>query len=126
MLALFHWIRSVHLDDDELVMHVRPVKDLAFGFLDRFSMQQAFVLQSFLNHGTLTIEEYSDVSQLSTDTCLELFESLGNALLIESTTSHSHQDDSLFVAVEPGQRYRIRPLVIHPVMEYLRSKNILH
>ena len=127
VLALFYWIRSVHLDDEELVMHVRPAKDLSFGFLERFSMQQAFVLQSLLDHGSLTIEEYSEVSQLPVDTCLELFESLGNALLIEPTASSSpHDADSLFITVEPSQRYRIRPLVIHPVMEFLRSKNILH
>jgi hypothetical protein len=126
VLALFYWIRSVELDQEELVMHVRPAKDLNFGFLERFSMPQAFVLQSLLDHGTLTIEEYSKISQESPDTCLELFESLGNALLIEPAAPPSRDANSLFITVEPDQRYRIRPLVIHPVMQYLRSKNILH
>jgi hypothetical protein len=126
VLALFYWIRSVELDPEELVMHVRPAKDLNFGFLERFSMPQAFVLQSLLDHGTLTIEEYSKISQESPDTCLELFESLGNALLIEPAAPPSRDANSLFITVEPDQRYRIRPLVIHPVMQYLRSKNILH
>ena len=125
-LALFYWVRSVELDSEAMVMHVRPAKNLNFGFIERFSMQQAFVLQSLLDHGTLTIEEYSNVSQLSADTCLELFESLGNALLIQPTASSSPDADSLFVTVEPGRRYRLRPLVIHPVMKHLKSRNILH
>ena len=125
-LALFYWVRSVELAEEAMTMHVRPAKDLNFGFLERFSMQQAFVLQSLLDHGTLTIKEYSEVSQLPDDTCLELFESLGNALLIEPTTAAAHDTDSLFVTVEPGRRYRLRPLVIHPVMTHLQSRNILH
>ncbi len=125
-LALFYWVRSVELDDDAMMMHVRPAQSLNFGFLERFSMQQAFVLQSLLDHGTLTIEEYNDISQLPPDTCLELFESLGNALLIEPTTPALRDTDSLFVTVEPERRYRLRPLVIHPVMKHLQSRNILH
>jgi hypothetical protein len=125
-LALFYWVRSVEHDEEAMAMHVRPAKDLNFGFLERFSMQQAFVLQSLLDHGTLTIEEYSEISQLPDDTCLELFESLGNALLIEPTTAAPQDTGSLFVTVDPGRRYRLRPLVIHPVMKHLQSRNILH
>jgi hypothetical protein len=126
MLALFYWVRSVYLDEDELVMHVRPAKSLDFSFLERFSMQQAFVLKSLLDHATLTIEEYSEVAQLPLNTSLELFESLGNALLIQPADARHLDAESSFATIEPGRRYRLRPLLIHPVMQYLRGKNILH
>jgi hypothetical protein len=126
MLALFHWVRSVELDEDEMVMHVRSVKPLDFSFLDHFSMQQAFALKSLLDHATLTIEEYSAVAQLPLDTCLELFESLGNALLIQPADARHLDAESPFATIEPSRRYRIRPLLVHPIMEFLRGKNILH
>jgi len=126
MMALFYWVRSVDLDEDDLVMHVRPVKSLDFSFLDQFSMQQAFTLKSLLDHATLTIEEYSEVAQLPLDTSLELFESLGNALLIQPADANHLDAESPFATIEPTRRYRLRPLIIHPVMQYLRKKNILH
>ena len=126
MLALFYWVRSVDLDEDNLVMHVRPVKSLDFSFLEQFSMQQAFTLKSLLDHATLTIEEYSEAAHLPLDTSLELFESLGNALLIQPADADHLDAESPFATIEPTRRYRLRPLIIHPVMKHLREKNILH
>lgn len=126
MLALFYWTRSVQLDEDAMVMRVRGLHPLDFTFLERFSTSQAFLLKSLLDHATLTVEEYSDVAQLPLDTCFELFESLGNALLIQPADAQAHDAASLFTAIESGRRYRVRPLVIHPVLQYLRSENIVH
>lgn len=126
MLALLYWIRSVQRDDEKPVMRVPPIQPLNFGFLERFSMQQAFALKAFLDHGTLTIEEYSEVAHLSPTTCLELFESLTNTMLLQPAEMQGPEAASTLAPIEPERRYRIRPLVIHPVTQYLRGKNILY
>lgn len=124
VLALFYWIRSVHLDDDPLVMRVRPLEPLDFRFLDTLPLPQAFLLKALLDHATLTVDEYSTVAHASSDTCLALFESLANMLLLQP--ADAPPDGTPFASIEPDRRYRLRPLVVRPVMEALRGKNILH
>ena len=124
MLALFYWFRSLHLEDDHL--YVDPLRPIHFDMLDRFSWTQSFALKALLEHATLTVEELAEVAQLSIADSHAVLESLGNALLITPVDGLYSPGVFRFITVERGVRYRIRPLVIHPVTRHLRSRNIVH
>lgn len=126
MLALFYWFRSVTLDADETALHVRPLAPISFELLDTLPLPHAFVLKALLEHRTLTVEELAAVQGLAPDTSRALLETLGNALLIAPADRVEGPGVFRFASVEPGTRYRIRPLLIHPVTRFLRSRNIVH
>lgn len=126
MLALFYWFRSVHLDADAATLCVRPVRPIRFDAIERFSLQLAFALKALLEHATLTVDELAEVLQTSPATSRSMLETLGNALLITTVEGGGPPGSFDFTCVEPGVRYRIRPLVIHPVIRFLRSRNIVH
>ena len=129
MLALFYWFRAVHLepgDAEEGLLHVRPLRPMNFDFLDAFSMEHTFALKALLDHGTLTIAELADVLQIDAARSRALLESLGNALLIVPDASLVDPGRVPFTSVDRDTRYRIRPLVLHPVTRFLRSRNVIH
>jgi hypothetical protein len=125
-LALFYWFRAVRLDEDKATLRVQPLRPVSFDYLDALSLPQAFALKALLEHATLTIEELADVLQVPVAESQALLTALGNALLIAPTDAASLLEGSRFTTAEPGIRYRIRPLVNHPVTRFLRSRNIVH
>lgn len=124
MLALAYWFRSLRLEDEHL--YIESLRPISFDMLDRFSLQQSFALKALLDHATLTVGELADVAQVAPEDGHALLESLGNALLITPVNSLHAPGVFRFFAIERGVRYRIRPLVIHPVTRHLRSRNIVH
>lgn len=126
MLALFYWFRSVTLDDDDATLRVRPLEPIAFGGLDALPLPHAFALKALLEHGTLTVGELAEVLGVSSEMSYSLLETLGNALLIVPVARIEGPSAFQFASVEHGTRYRIRPLLIHPVIRFLRSRNIVH
>ena len=125
MLALFYWFRSVTLEDDDATLRVRPLQSIAFGGLDALPLPHAFALKALLEHGTLTVGELAEVLGVPADTSRSLLETLGNALLI-APAGEEGPAAFQFVSVDYDTRYRIRPLLIHPVTRFLRSRNIVH
>jgi hypothetical protein len=129
MLGLFYWFRAAHLDPDDAeqgVLHVRPLRPISFDYLESFSLSQAFALKALLDHRSLTVPELADVLQVDATASHALLESLGNALLIAPASSLDPLGSVPVTSVDRRTRYRIRPLVIHPVTRFLRSRNILH
>jgi hypothetical protein len=126
MLALYYWIRSITVNEDESGVSVKALDAIKFAFLGAFSLQQATALKALLDHGSLTIEEYSIVSQIDPEESIAVFESFANALLIETLDDDATPDHFHFLSVSPSTRYRIRPLIVHPVVQFLRGKNIVH
>ena len=126
MLALFYWFRSVHLSEDGTGVAVAPVSPIRFDFLDEFSLQRSFALKALLEHATLTVDELADVLQISTAASRTLLETLGNAQIITPAETVSSPGPDVFAGVIPGTRYRVRPMVLHPVARHLRSRNIVH
>lgn len=125
MLALLYWLRSVETDADEGVLRVRPLEPLRFSALEKFDLDRAFTLRALLEHTSLSVEEYSDIAQVPLEMSVQMFQTLGNLLLIEPFDSENGGQFQFF-PIERGVSYRIRPLVIHPVSRFLRSRNILH
>jgi len=126
MLALFYWFRSVALDEDDTTLRVRPLKPIAFGGLDALPLPHAFALKALLEHGTLTVDELAEVMGVSAKTSRSLLETLGNALIVAPADRVEGPRAFQFASIGYDTRYRIRPLLVHPVTRFLRSRNIVH
>ncbi len=139
-LALVYWLRSVRIDSDGEVVRVHQPAKLSFVFLDAFDRAGAFTLKAFLDHRSLTIRELSQVmGGVPIRSAIEQFERVGNVLLIEPmpTTKRAAPDATrpasafgerppvFFASADADVRYRLRPVVIQPVADYLRRQNVL-
>lgn len=125
LLALFYWVRSVQLDADTSTVRVRAIDPISFAFIDAFTLSQSFTLKAFLDHATLTLAEHDRIFRVSRQESHHMFESLGNLLVIEPAGTAERVSQFVFTTIDDDQRYRIRPLVVHPVLTHLRSKNIV-
>jgi len=125
LLALFYWVRSVQVDADTSTVRVRAIEPISFAFLDAFTLSQSFTLKAFLDHATLTLAEHDRIFRVSREESHHAFESLGNLLVIEPAQAAERVAQFVFTTIDDQQRYRIRPLVVHPVLTHLRSKNIV-
>ena len=124
-MALLQWIRSITMESEGGRMQVMPVPPLNLSFFSGFHLDQAFALKALLEHGVLSPDEYAAVDRVSRDKALTLFESLGNALIIEAA---GESTGALYrhTAIRSDQIYRIRPLFSHAVVRLLRERNIVH
>jgi hypothetical protein len=127
MLAVFYWILSVRYVPEGPSVRVMPLPRLKFELLSRLSVPELFALKAFLEHATLTLGEYIEVSGLDDDAAFEVFESLGNSRIIElARDEDSGLMDLEFERIERAGRYRLRPLLVQPVIRSLRERNIVH
>jgi hypothetical protein len=126
MLALFYWLKSIQLDEEKQLINVLPARALSFGFLSQFELNHAFSLKAFLEHATLTLAEHSEIFNMSEEESLEIFEALGNRLLIQPVEEQPPSSRIEFSTIDEQARYRIRPLLIQPVTQFLRGKNIVY
>lgn len=125
-MALLQWIRSITMSEEGKRMHVAPTPQLNLSFFSGFNLDQAFALKALLEHSVLSPEEYADVDRLPKERALTLFETLGNALIIEAIGRTESETLKRHTAVESNQTYRIRPLFAHAVVRLLRERNIVH
>jgi hypothetical protein len=126
MLALFYWFRSVTLAPDDTTLRVHPLEPIDFGTLDALPLPHAFALKALLEHGTLTVDELAAVLGVPPTTSRSLLETLGNALIVAPAERVEGPGAFQFASVGYDTRYRIRPLLIHPVTRFLRSRNVVH
>jgi hypothetical protein len=127
MLAVFYWILSVRYVPEGPSVRVTPLPKLKFELLARLSSPELFALKAFLEHATLTLDEYIEISGLDDDAAFEVFESLGNTMIIElAREEDSGLMDLEFERIERTGRYRLRPLLVQPVIRSLRERNIVH
>jgi hypothetical protein len=125
-LALFYWLRSVRLDEEDGGLQVRPLEPISFEVLDTLPMPHAFALKALLEHSTLTVGELADVTGVPPATSRALLEALGNALLIAPAERVDGPGAFQFASVDRTTRYRLRPLLVQPVIRFLRGRNIVH
>jgi hypothetical protein len=125
LLSLFYWLRSARIDEGSESLLAQPVEPLSFGYLESLTLQQSFSLKAFFDHGTLTLDDHDRIFQMDHEASRQIFESLGNLLLIEPTDQLRQLANFTFSTINDERRYRIRPLVVHPVLLYLRSRNMI-
>ncbi|NNF04204.1 MAG: hypothetical protein HKN17_07035, partial [Rhodothermales bacterium] len=126
MMALFYWIRAVEMTESEDRLLIHWFSPIRFDFLAGFSMDQAFALQAILERGLLTVEQHAETNLISRQESHRIMESLGNAMLIEPVVDGPSPTRFDYSAIHGETAYRIRPLVVHPVIRFLRDRNIVH
>jgi hypothetical protein len=127
MLALFYWLRSGSFDAEGDTWSVNAFEPVDFRFLTMLDLMHAFTLKAFVLHCTLTLDEHNRIFRMSSDQSTYLFESLLNLRIIEPSRLESGASGTLASSIlVPERRYRVRPLVLHPVTELLRSRHILY
>jgi len=127
-LPLFYWLRSADFASTAGSLLVQPLSTLESG-IDNLDREQSFALKAILDHGTLTWDEYCEISRMSGPESLHILRSLEECRVIETVPAATGEK----LSVEKGAgdnaarpRYRIRPLMIGAVTAHLRSSNILH
>ncbi|MEM8485519.1 MAG: hypothetical protein AAF564_08205 [Bacteroidota bacterium] len=124
LLALLYWLRAVEFDAEEDTLFVNGIQPINFSFLETLDLPRAFTLKSFLTHGTLTLTEHMRVFKLSETDSTFILESLLNLRIIEP--SGAGLEDGIHFRIEKDQPYRLHPLIVHPVLEFLTKKHIVY
>ena len=121
VLALVRWLRAASIDANQVT--IRGEAPLSFRFLESLDLAQMFSLHAFLLHHSLTLQEHSQILGRTSPTVME---SLLNMHLITPVGLGPDIPSEGVDYIEPDKRYRLHPLVIHPVSLRLREQNILH
>lgn len=124
MLALLYWLRSTRMEKERIT--VAPPERLSFDFLETLGLDESFTIKALLDHMSLTVDEHAELFLCPPSTSLDYFETLGNLLLIEPLDGGEGTSRFSFSTIEESKRYRVRPHLVHPIVEYLRSRNIVH
>lgn len=126
MLALFYWTLSVEFREEGDLM-VKPINPLSFDFLTQYDTGLAFSLRSIIVHKTLSVEEHNRIFNFTRDETTFMLERLVNDRMICLVDSNPD-----VAGVEQPDwyrgnvRFRVHPLVLHPVVAMLSRNNLLH
>jgi hypothetical protein len=118
--ALFEWVRAGTFSEDGDSLVLDSIQPLSFGYLEHLGNDIAFTMRSFMLHNVLTVEEHARLFRTSQENALMAFETLLSAGLIEAL------DPVEGAAIELGVRYRLRRLVLEPVMRSLQERHFVY
>lgn len=124
-LTMLTWLRSADFASREGRLLVSPADPIRFSFLEELDLTLDFALKAFLEHGSLTLEEYEQVFNSPEEEAFQVFETLRNLLLIAPMGARGGHRSGFEVTKE-GEGYRVRPLLSQVVANHLKSRNILH
>jgi hypothetical protein len=118
--ALFEWIRSGTFSEQGDLLTLRPIKPLSFSYLQQFENDVAFTMRAFIFHNILTVEEHALLFRSTEAGSIMAFETLLSEGLIEAL------DPVEGAAIMPGVRYRLRRLVLEPIVRSLQERNFVY
>lgn len=121
-LAILYWLRSADFETRAGTLLLRPLQALSFRFLDGFDLDRTFALKAFVLHNTLTVERLEGILRVPRDEAAFILESLLNQRLVERLDEESSES----LGVVAGAPYRIRRLLLYPVVTFLRSRHIVY
>jgi len=122
-LALFYWLRSIDFGGSSSEISVGSVKTLGLEFLNDLDLRSAFSLRAILFHLTLTVEEHNQLFRMTERQGTVIMESLLNNGLI---LPHDQKTPDRQARLQPGVRYRVNPLLVHPITELLRGRHMIY
>ena len=115
-LALLYWLRSADFATEEGRVLVRPLEPLG-ARTDGLSRDQGFALKAVLDHGSVTAEEYAEIVRVRPSDGEHTLKALAAGRFVVEMAASTGGDPV---------RYAIDRLMVGPVVEHLRSHNILH
>jgi hypothetical protein len=108
-LALLFWLRSTSaISENKITVGQLPKMD--FSFLSALSNEIIFMLHLLLIHDGLTEEDVSSINGITVERNRRLLIAL--------------EDDGIIV--QKNKLFLINPLLYRPIVEVLKSKNIIH
>ena len=125
-LAILYWLRSTDFRSGEGKLFLTPPSEIRYAFLDDLDLELDFALKAFLEHGSLTLDEYREVFAAEHDVGVQTFEVLRARLLLEPVGGGKGLLASADRRVDPEVGYRITPLLSEVVARRLKNRNILH
>jgi len=125
-MAILHWLRSTDFRSNEGTLFLTPPAEIRYGFLDGLDLDLDFALKAFLEHASLTLEEYREVFAATEDQSFQTFEALRARLLLAPAEAAGAVLPTPGSTVEEGVRYRIPALLSQIVARRLKDRNILH
>ncbi|MFC1660972.1 hypothetical protein ACFL3S_05890, partial [Gemmatimonadota bacterium] len=125
-MAILHWLRSADFQTREGRLTVTSPSEIRYAFLEELDLDLDFALKAFLEHGSLTLEEYREVFAAQEEESYQTFEALRSRLLLEPLGVRGAIAVSSPKRVEEGERYRIPALLSQVVARRLKDRNILH
>ena len=114
-VALFYWLRSVHRLE-ERTLHIAPLREIDLPVLGRLTTDQRFALTAILQHGSLTVEQLSEIfnwESLKARLMMQFF--LQNYLVLPDA---AEENEAL--------TNRINPIFLKPLVSILQRHHIVY
>ena len=124
LLALVYWLRTVKFDEENDLLAVSALEPIDFSFLETLDLTRAFTLKSFLIHRTLTLDEHMRVFRSSMAESTIILESLLNLGII--LPALREDQESRHFRIVPDVPYRVHPLIVHPVTQFLKKLHVIY
>jgi len=124
-MAVLLWLRCADFESREGWLRIQPPRPIHFAFLEDLDLTLDFALMAFMEHGSLSLEEYRKIFGDSQEEAYQVFEGLRSRMLLEPSGLNRGLPTYLESISEVG-RYRIPPILGQVVSQRLRNRNILH
>lgn len=124
-MAILLWLKSADFTSKEGWLQLRPPRPIRFTFLDELDTELDFALMAFLEHGSLTLAEYTAVFAARPDDAFQALEALRGRTLVDQLEMQRSLPQPVD-RIQEGIRYRVPPILSQVVSTYLRNQNILH
>ena len=124
-MAILLWIKSADFTTQEGWLQLKPPRPIRFSFLEELDLGLDFALKALLEHGSLTLEEYTRIFAAPADDAFQAMEALRGRSLLERLEGAGGLPRPVD-RIQDGVRYRVPPLLSQVVSQYLRNHNIFH
>lgn len=124
-MAILSWLRGADFTSREGWLRITPPRPIRFAFLETMDLEMDFALKAFLEHGSLTLREYSSIFHAPREEAYQIFEALRSRLLLDPVGSQSLVPTGS-QGIRDEERYRVPGLLSQVVAARLKNRNILH
>jgi hypothetical protein len=124
-MAILLWLKSVDFTSREGWLRVQASRPIRFTFMEGMDLTLDFALKAFLEHGSLTMEEYGEVFGTSKEEAYQVLEALRSRVLVEPVGFRGKPPFQQ-EGVKEGERYRVPEIMSQVVANRLKNRNILH
>jgi len=124
-MAILLWLKSADFSSKGGWLQLHPPRPIRFSFLDELDADMDFALMAFLEHGSLTLEEYTAIFAARPDDAFQTLEALRGRTLLDRLDAQGSLPETV-QHIDDGVRYRVPPILSQVVSTYLRNQNILH
>lgn len=124
-MAILLWLKAADFTAHDGWLVLRAPRPIRFSFLEELDTGLDFALMALLEHGSLTLEEYTRVFNAPADEAYQALEALRGRTLLDRLETQGGLPEPVN-RIEDGVRYRVPPMLTQVVAQYLRNQNILH